>query len=460
MRRSGEKLRLGAFFNPTGHHVASWRHPQSQADAGVNFEHYAEIARTAERAKMDMVFLADNISVREAHPDALARSAQYIANMEPITLLSALAAVTTRIGLVATASTSYNEPYHVARKFASIDHISKGRAGWNLVTSGQAADAYNFSRDEHYEHGVRYGRAREFAQVVVGLWDSWDDDAFIRDKESGIFLDPAKMHRLDHKGEWFSVRGPLNAPRTPQGRPVIVQAGGSEEMIRVAAEFAEVIFCAPLNIEQARILYAELKARMAQHGRSPDEMKIMPGLSAVVGRTAEEADEKQRYLDELTHPIVAREILSTILGDADLSSYPMDGPMPQIAPTKISSQSVITHIMDIARRGNLTLRQTAQVVAGARGKFVVRGTPEHIADVMEEWFRTDACDGFNVMPPYLPGALDDFVTLVIPELQGRGLFRTEYEGRTLREHLGLKRPESRHRKTIAGSVTGHIAAAE
>ena len=235
MRRSGEKLRLGAFFNPTGHHVASWRHPQSQADAGVNFEHYAEIARTAERAKMDMVFLADNISVREAHPDALARSAQYIANMEPITLLSALAAVTTRIGLVATASTSYNEPYHVARKFASIDHISKGRAGWNLVTSGQAADAYNFSRDEHYEHGVRYERAREFAQVVVGLWDSWDDDAFIRDKESGIFLDPAKMHRLDHKGEWFSVRGPLNAPRTPQGRPVIVQAGGSEEMIRVAS---------------------------------------------------------------------------------------------------------------------------------------------------------------------------------------------------------------------------------
>ena len=249
MRKSGEKLRLGAFFNPTGHHVASWRHPQSQADAGVNFDHYVEIARTAERAKMDMVFLADNISVREAHPEALARSAQYIANMEPITLLSALAGVTTRIGLVATASTSYNEPYHVARKFASIDHISKGRAGWNLVTSGQAADAYNFSRDEHYEHGIRYERAREFAEVVVGLWDSWDDDAFIRDKESGIFLDPAKMHPLNHKGDWFSVRGPLNVPRTPQGRPVIVQAGGSEDMIRVAAEFAEVIFCAPLDIE-------------------------------------------------------------------------------------------------------------------------------------------------------------------------------------------------------------------
>jgi alkanesulfonate monooxygenase len=219
-----------------------------------------------------------------------------------------------------------------------------------------------------------------------------------------------------------------------------------------------VIFCAPLNIEQGRTFYADLKGRMGKHGRSPDEMKIMPGLSAVVGRTEEEADEKQQYLDSLTHPIVAREILSTILGDIDLSGYPMDGPMPQLAPTRISSQSVFTHIMDIARRGNLTLRQTAQVVAGARGKFVLRGTPQHIADVMEEWFRTEACDGFNVMPPYLPGALDDFATLVIPELQRRGLFRTEYEGWTLRENLGLKRPESRYRKT--GGLTTHITAAE
>jgi N-acetyl-S-(2-succino)cysteine monooxygenase len=460
MRKSGDKLRLGAFFNPTGHHVASWRHPQSQADAGVNFDHYVEIARTAERAKMDMVFLADNISVREAHPDALARSAQYIANMEPITLLAALAAMTSRIGLVATASTSYNEPYHVARKFASIDHISKGRAGWNLVTSGQAAEAYNFSRDEHYEHGVRYERAREFAQVVVGLWDSWDDDACIRDRASGVFLDPAKVHPLNHKGEWFSVRGPLNVPRTPQGRPVIVQAGGSEDMIRVAAEFAEVIFCAPLDLRQARSFYAELKTRMDRHGRAPDEMKIMPGLSPVVGRTSDEADEKQAYLDQLTHPIVAREVLSLVLGNVDLTGYPMHGPMPQLAPTGVSSVSVFTHVMDIAKRGNLTLRQTAQIVAGARGKFVVRGTPQHVADVMEDWFRSEACDGFNVMPPYLPGSLDDFVTLVIPELQRRGLFRTEYEGKTLRENLGLRKPESRHRKPGTGSNPAQVAAAE
>lgn len=449
MRKPGEKLRLGAFFNPTGHHVASWRHPQAQADAGVNFEHFVEITRTAERGKMDMIFLADNVSVREAHPDALARSAQYIANFEPITLIAALAAMTKNIGIVATASTSYNEPYHVARKFASIDHISHGRAGWNLVTSGVPGDAYNFSRDEHYEHGVRYNRADEFAKVVTALWDSWDDDAFMRDKASGLFLDPDKMHTLNHKGEWFKVKGPLNVPRSPQGWPVIVQAGGSEDMINVAAKYGEVIFCAPLNMEQSVKFYADIKSHLAEHGRTPDDMKIMPGLSPIVGRTMEEADEKQRFMDSLTHPVVAREILSLILGGVDLSGYDMDGPMPEFAPTKTSGQSIINHVMEIARKGNLTLRQTAQVVAGARGKFVVKGTPEHVADVMEDWFRNMACDGFNIMPPYLPGALDDFVELVIPELQRRGLFRTEYEGRTLRENLGLKRPTSRYAKVTA-----------
>lgn len=364
MQRTGEQLRLGAFFNPTGHHVASWHHPEAQADGGVNFAHYCEIARTAERAKMDMVFIADNMSVREAHPDALARSAQYIANFVPITLISALAAVTSRIGLVATASTSYNDPYHIVRKFASIDHISNGRVGWNHATSETVTDAYNFSRDEHYAHDVRYDRAGEFARVVTGLWDSWEDDAFIGDKQSGIFLDPSKMHALDHKGEWFSVRGPLNVPRPPQGWPVIVQAGGSEDMMQVAADFAEVIFCAPLNIEQARKFYAELKGRMAVLGRSTGSMKIMPGLSPIGGRTAAEADEKQRHLDNLTHPTFAKEILSFVLGGADLSRYSLDDPMPEIAPSKSSGQSIINHVMDIARRGSLTLRETAQVVAG------------------------------------------------------------------------------------------------
>jgi N-acetyl-S-(2-succino)cysteine monooxygenase len=443
------QMRLGAFFNPTGHHVASWRHPRAQADAGINFRHYVEITQTAERAKFDLVFLADNICVRDANMEALSRSAQYIANFEPLTLLSALSTQTSHIGLVATASTSYNEPYHVARKFASLDHISGGRAGWNLVTSGMAAEALNFNRDAHYEHGERYGRAREFAQVVAGLWDSWDDDAFLRDKEAGRFFEPEKLHRLNHKGENFSVRGPLNIPRPPQGRPVIVQAGGSEDMIAVAAEFAEVIFCAPLNLEQAQTFYRNIKGRLAEHGRSPDEMKVLPGLSCVVGRTEAEAQERYEYLQSLIHPIVAREILSTVLGGVDLSAYPFDGPLPENLPLSNASRSTFANVTEMARKENLTMRQVAMRVAGARAKAVVRGSPQQVADYMEEWFRNDACDGFNLMPPFLPGGLDDFVELVMPELRRRGLFRTEYEGYTLRENLGLVRPPSRYARASA-----------
>ena len=440
------QMRLGAFFNPTGHHVASWRHPQAQADAGINFKHYAEITQTAERAKFDMVFFADNLCVREANMEALSRSAQYIANFEPLTLLAALSSVTSHIGLVATASTSYNEPFHVARKFASINHLSGGRAGWNLVTSGMSGEANNFNRDVHYEHGERYHRAREFAQVVVGLWDSWDDDAFLRDKASGLFFQADGLHRLNHKGELFSVRGPLNVPRTPQGRPVIVQAGGSDDMIEVAAEFAEVIFCAPLTIDQAQTFYTRIKGEMGKHGRAPEEMKIMPGLSAIVGRTEAEANEKYEYLQSLIHPVVAREILSMVLGNVELTGYDFDGPLPEDLPLSNASRSTFDNVRDMARKENLTMRQVAMRVAGARAKSVVRGSPQQIADHMEEWFKKDGCDGFNVMPPYLPGGLDDFVELVIPELRRRGLFRTEYEGRTLREQLGLKRPPSRYVK--------------
>jgi len=443
MSRKG-LMRLGAFFNPTGHHVASWRHPRAQADAGINFKHYVEMTQAAERAKFDMVFLADNVCVREANMEALCRSAQYIANFEPITLLSALSALTTRIGLVATASTSYNEPFHVARKFASLDHLSGGRAGWNLVTSGQEAEAKNFGREKHYQHGERYERAREFAQIVVGLWDSWDDDAFVRDKESGLFFQPDKLHALNHKGENFSVRGPLNIPRTPQGRPVIVQAGGSEDMIKVAAEFAEVIFCAPLTLEAAQKFYAELKSRVAAHGRNPDHVKIMPGLSAIIGRTEAEAEERYEYLQSLIHPMVAREILSMVLGHVDLSSYPLDDPLPENLPLSNASQSTFQYVTDMARKEKLTMRQVALRVAGARGKSVVKGTPLAVADQMETWFREDGCDGFNLMPPFLPGGLDDFIEMVLPELRRRGLFRTEYEGRTYRENLGLPRPQSRY----------------
>jgi FMN-dependent oxidoreductase (nitrilotriacetate monooxygenase family) len=445
------QMRLGAFFNPTGHHVASWRHPRAQADAGINFQHYVDITRTAERAKFDMVFFADNVCVREANMEALSRSAQYIANFEPLTLLAALAPMTSRIGLVATASTSYNEPYHVARKFASIDHISGGRAGWNLVTSGQEAEAKNFSRDKHYLHGERYERAREFAQIVVGLWDSWDDDAFVRNKESGEFFRADKLHPLNQKGEYFSVRGPLNVPRTPQGRPVIVQAGGSQDMIKVAAEFGEAIFCAPLTLEAAQTFYADLKGRAESFGRSPDQLKIMPGLSCIVGRTEAEAQERYEHLNSLIHPMVAREILSMVLGHVDLSGYSLDGPMPENLPMSNASQSTFQYVTEMARKEKLSMGEVAVRVAGARGKAVVKGSPQQIADHMEEWFRNDGCDGFNLMPPFLPGGLDDFVELVLPELRRRGLFRTEYEGRTLRDHLGLERPVSRY---VRGAPVG------
>ena len=440
MRDRSEQMRLGAFFNPTGHHVASWRHPQSQSDAGINFEHYRDISLTAERGKMDYIFLADNLSVRDASDATLSRSAQYIANMEPITLISALAGVTTHIGLIATASTSYNEPFHIARKFASIDHISHGRAGWNLVTSGMETDAHNFSRDQHYPHDVRYKRAQEFAEVVTALWDSWADDAFIRDKGTGIFLDPTKKRAIRHDGEWFKVKGPLNVPRAPQGWPVIVQAGGSQDMMEVASRFAEVVFCAPLTMEQAIAFYRTLKSTLPTHGRTADAMKIMPGFSPIIGRNDAEAQEKQKELDSLTHPQVAREILALVLGTPELSQCDMDAPMPEVKPTTTSGQGIIGHVMELAKANNYTLRETAQVVAGARGKFAICGTPDHIADVMEAWFTNHACDGFNIMPPYLPGSLDDFVDQVIPELQRRGLFRTEYEGTTLRDNLGLKRP--------------------
>src|SRR4051812_28788540 len=445
MARPKAELRLGAFFNPTGHHVASWRHERSQADAGINFKHYVEIAQTAERGKFDMIFLADNVCVREANMEALSRSAQYIANFEPITLISALAGVTERIGLTCTASTSYNEPFHVARKFASLDHISGGRAGWNLVTSGMAAEALNFSRDVHYGHAERYERANEFAEVVTALWDSWDDDAFMRDKASGQFFDPAKLHPLNHKGKHFQVRGPLNIPRSPQGHPVIVQAGTSDDGMDVAARFAEVIFSAHLTMESCQQYFKEIKTRAHEKfGRNPDHLKVMPGLSAYVGRTEEEANEKFEHQNSLMHPVVAREILSTVLGNVDLTPYDFDGPLPDNLPMSNASQSTFKYVTELAKKDKLTMRQIAQVVAGARAKMVVKGTPKQVVDHMEHWYVEEAADGFNIMPPTLPGGLDDFVELVIPELQRRRLFRTEYTGRTLRDNLGLPRPPSRY----------------
>jgi len=439
-----KQMKLAAYFNPTGHHVASWRHPRAQRDAHQNIEHYVEIARTAQRAKFDMIFLADGNATRDADIEAISRSVQFVAHFEPITLLSALAMVTKNIGLTATASTTYNEPYNLARKFASLDHISHGRAGWNLVTSGQPAEAANFGRDGVKEHSERYSRAREFAEVVQGLWDSWDDDAFIRDAKSGLFFEPDRMHHLNHKGEHFKVRGPLNVPRPPQGYPVMVQAGASDEGRELAAQYAEAIFSPHLNIPAAKAYYDDVKGRMKAYNRDPDHLKVLPGISVVVAESDDKAAEDFNTLQSLIHPIVGREILSTMLGGADLTPYPLDEPLPDL-PLTNASRGHFESIMAMARAENLTIRQLGERCAGARGKNSIHGSVKKVADYMEEWFAANACDGFCVMPPYISGQHDDFCNMVIPELQKRGLFRKEYEGATLRENLGLPRPPSRHR---------------
>jgi N-acetyl-S-(2-succino)cysteine monooxygenase len=440
-------MHLGAFFAPSGHHTASWRHPAAQADAAVNIRHQIELAQTAERGKFDLIFLADSVAARETHIEHMKRSTQYVANFEPLTLLSVLSGVTQHIGLVATASTSYCEPYHVARWFASLDWLSGGRAGWNIVTSASEAEARNFGRKEHFDHEVRYRRAREFTEVVRGLWDSWDDEAFVRDKESGLFFDPEKMHYLDHHGEFFSVRGPLNVPRSPQGHPVLVQAGSSDTGRSFAAEVAEAIFTTSLQLAEARDYYADVKHRVAAAGREPDQCVILPGVTYCVAETDAQAQEQYEYMLSLVHPIAAREIAAITLGH-DLAPYPIDGPVPDLPPPNGSVGTYLS-AMKLARDENLTVRQLSIRLATGRNRFVIVGSVEHVADVLEEWFTTGAADGFNILPPYTPGAFDDFVDLVIPELQRRGLFRTEYMGPTLRDQLGLARPASRY----AGGVS-------
>ncbi|CAG9269994.1 LLM class flavin-dependent oxidoreductase [Paraburkholderia caribensis] len=437
-------LRLGAFLYPTGHHIAAWRHPDSRVDAGRNFRHYVQLAQAAEAAKFDLIFLADGAGTRGDDVDFLSRTAHsYVAQFEPLTLLSALAAVTERIGLVGTASTTFNEPYHVARKFASLDHISGGRAGWNLVTSSSAHEAKNFNFDEHLAHARRYERAVEFAEVVEGLWDSWDDEAFVRDKASGRYFDPSKRHVLDHRGEFFNVRGPLNVERSPQGRPVVVQAGSSEAGKALAARTAEVIFTAQQTLDDAVAFYADVKGRMAAYGREPDDLKIMPGVMPIVGATESEAREKFDALQALIDPAVGLALVQTATGGFDLSGYPLDGPIPELPETNASKSRQLL-ALELARRENLTIRELYLRIAGARGHWQLVGTPEQIVDALEARFVNYGADGYNVMPALLPNSLDDFIRLVLPELRRRGLFRSEYEGRTLRENLGLKQPVSRY----------------
>lgn len=434
------QLRLGAFMRPISIHTAAWRYPGAYADANFNFEHMKRFVQTLERGRFDAFFMADHLAVANMPMSALKRSAT-VTSFDPMTLLPALAVLTKHLGLIATASTTYNDPFHIARKFSSLDHISGGRAGWNVVTSTNPNEALNFNRTQHQEHDARYRRAREAYDVVTGLWDSWADDAFIRDQQSGVYFDPEKMHVLDHKGENFQVKGPLNIARPIQGWPVIVQAGASDAGRQLAAETAEMVFSGPPDIAASRRLYADIKGRAKKYGRNPDHIKILPGAFVIIGETLAEAQEKKRRLDGLVHPDSCISSLSVQLG-CDASKFDLDGPLPEIPETN-ASKSARAKLVEMAARDNMTVRQLAQYVGGSFGVHEIIGTYQMIADQMQEWLLTDACDGFNVMFPYMPGGLDDFVNLVVPELQRRGLFRREYEGTTLRENLGLPRPANR-----------------
>jgi alkanesulfonate monooxygenase len=436
---SARQLHLGAFMRPASIHTGAWRYPGAWPDMNFNYGHLKQSIQALERAKFDAFFMADHMAVLNMPMDALKRS-HTATSFEPFTLLSALSQVTERIGLVATGSTTFDAPYHIARRFASLDHLSEGRAGWNIVTTSNPDAALNFGLDEHMEHGERYERAREFYDVVTGLWDSWADDAFIRDVDSGIFFDPARMHVLGHKGEFLSVRGPLNIARPVQGWPVIVQAGASEAGRRLASETAEAVFTAQSDIQAGRKFYADVKGRMETLGRSREHMKILPACFVVIGDTVEEAKAKRAKLDSLVNYANAIASLSIALGH-DASKFNPDGPLPDI-PESNASKSGRERAVALAKRDNLTVRQLAQRLGGYSGLAMV-GTPKTIADEMQEWLETEASDGFTVMFPYLPGGLDDFVTRVVPELQARGLFRRDYEGTTLRDHLGLPRPKNR-----------------
>ncbi|MHB0705705.1 LLM class flavin-dependent oxidoreductase [Roseomonas mucosa] len=433
------QLHLGAFMRPVAIHTGAWRYPGAWPDANFNFAHLRHLARRLEEAKFDAFFMADHLAVLDMPVDALKRS-HTVTSFEPFTLLSALAGATERIGLVATASTTFDEPYHIARRFASLDHLSGGRAGWNIVTTANPDAALNFGQDTQMEHDARYDRAREFHDVVTGLWDSFADDAFIRDAESGIYFDPARMHVLDHHGSYLNVRGPLNIARPVQGWPVIVQAGASEAGRQLAAETAEVVFGASPNLEAGKSFYRDVKGRMERLGRDPDHLKILPAAFLVVADSIEEAQEERRRLDSLVHYDSGIASLNGMLG-YDVSGYDPDGPLPEIPETN-ASRSARERMIELARRENLSIRQLAQR-AGSYAGLAFVGTPGSVADEMEQWLVERGSDGFNVMFSWLPGGLEAVVRKLIPELQRRGIFRRDYAGTTLREHLGLPRPGNR-----------------
>ncbi|UED87260.1 LLM class flavin-dependent oxidoreductase [Streptomyces profundus] len=437
--RSRRQLHLNLFIYPGGHHEAAWRYRGSAPERLLDIHYYQDIARRAEAEKFDGIFLADG--------PALADNVRYASRfrLEPFTSLATLAAVTERIGLIATASTTYFEPYNLARLLASLDHLSKGRAGWNIVTTGAPQAAANFGLEAHPAHAERYDRAREFVEVVSKLWDSWEDEALVADPASGLFADTDRVHPIEHLGRHFTVRGPLNIPRTPQGRPVYVQAGSSEDGRAFAARFAEAVFTAHQTLASGQEFYADLKRRAAAAGRDPDQLLVLPGISPFIGSTEAEARALHAEFDELTQPEYSLRMLDRVLG-VRLTTEQLDGPVPrELIETggERGNGSRFQVILDIIDREQPTVRQLLHQLAGARGHRVVTGTPEQVADQIQEWFENGAADGFNIMPPWLTGGFDVFAEQVVPILRQRGLFRSEYTGSTLREHYGLPRPAGR-----------------
>jgi FMN-dependent oxidoreductase (nitrilotriacetate monooxygenase family) len=432
---SKRQMILNFFMNSTGFHDSAWRLPTAEPERLTDLAFYKKMAQLAEQAKFHTVFLADGYDLGGSVKH------QALGRLEPYTLLSALAAVTERIGLVATVSTSFNEPYHTARLFASLDHLSGGRAGWNIVTTGIGNTHLNFSKEQHYEHTERYNRALEFVQLTTKLWDSWEDDALLFDKTTGVYANTEKVHQINHKGDSFSVKGPLNIPHPPQGYPVLAQAGSSEDGKELAARIGELIYTAQQTLEEAQAFYADVKSRLPKYGRSSDDVIILPGFSSIVGETESEAKEKEAELQEAIIPELTLKRLSDRL-KVDLFSYPLDGPVPQLPdPETINDTKSRFELMkNMIEKENLTIRQLIQRASGGNGHRTFAGTAIQVADQLEEWFLNGACDGFVIRPQQLPSGLEDFVRLVIPELQRRGLFHTDYKGRTLRENLGLSRP--------------------
>ena len=434
-------MKLGLFVAERGHHIAAWRDPAAELAGDVDFSYYANIASIAERGCLDFLFNADIAGPSGPYSAERLRRTTGASRVEPLTLLSAMSSVTRHIGLIATMSTTYYEPFHIARFFAGLDQLSGGRVGWNVVTTYAEGEAENFGLEVHLSHDERYERAKEFTEVVLGLWDCWEDGGIVADKETGIFLDSTKLHPLNHRGEHFAVRGPLTVGRSAQGQPVLVQAGQSEVGRDFAARTAEVIFTVQQELDEARDFHTDIQNRAASFGRAPNAVRIMPGLVPIVGATMEEAAEKYKKLQSLIHPDLGISLLSHILG-FDLSGYPVDGPLPDL-PLSNAQQGRQKLVTDLARRESMTLRQLYMRVGGVRAHLTLCGTPDYIADIMEEWVAGAAADGFNILPPTLPQGLEDFVDHVVPELQRRGLFRTKYEGGTLRDHLDLPVPVSK-----------------